>query len=97
MVSSWHEFYPTTTGMRVRPVMGEMLFQRHWLGTEVICHESTHAALGWFRRLGLSPVQEGMSGPRPYAVSDREERFCYGHGQIARQIVNHCHARGLVQ
>lgn len=59
--------------------------------------------LGWARRIGLTvdqavtkPSRPAQSSNASRSVSDDEERFCYGIGEMARQIVVEGFDRGLI-
>jgi hypothetical protein len=74
------------------PEMGEIVLAKNWLGSELLSHESTHAALGWARRRKLNLQAEG----RGRDVSREEERLCYGLGKIMRGLVNGLHRKKLL-
>jgi hypothetical protein len=90
MVSTWTRLTFVSGRERTQPELGEMLFAKRWLGSEVLSHESTHAALGWARRAGVNPGANDL--PR----RGDEERFCYALGQTIRQLVNGLHAKRLL-
>lgn len=72
------------------PEMGEILIPKARLGSEVISHECTHAALGWAQRIKLDPMTKpSRSQSGILAASSAEERFCYGLGQMVRQLIAH--------
>lgn len=50
------------------------------LGTEVITHESVHAAFAWCRRVKKNPWDR-------HAVDLEEELVCYPAGRIARRVI----------
>lgn len=62
--------------------IGEIHFNRQDLSTEIVAHESTHAAIRWARYIGLNIVEDVTSLVAP----DTEERFCYALGAIVEQI-----------
>jgi hypothetical protein len=78
--------------------MGEITLAHPHLGTEVVAHECTHAAIQWAQRVGLQPLAEKVSttrAPGRMASAD-EERFCYGLGQMAAQIARQLWKRELI-
>jgi hypothetical protein len=94
LCSTWKKF-AVVPGAHASPQMGEIVLIKRWLGTEVICHESTHAAIGWLGRIGLLRALGAQTDGR--WVSPVEERFAYGLGQISRQIAAQCWHRKLVE
>lgn len=68
------------------PDMGEILFPVRGLTAGVIAHECTHAALAWAARVGLNPVERKFARGDHLWASKAEERFCYGLGELNRQI-----------
>jgi hypothetical protein len=79
------------------PVMGEILMPVRWLGAGLIAHECGHAALGWASRIQLNPVVDAVPRRGVLCASDTEERFCYGLGELNRQIIVQLWDRGLVK
>jgi len=99
MCSSWTRLTVPSrcqrrAGQRVRvlPEMGEIVFAVGWMGAGVIAHESTHAVLAWARRLRLDPHESAGRN-----CSKAEERFCYAHGEIVRQIAVQAWKRGFAK
>jgi hypothetical protein len=80
---------------RTLPVMGEIVFPRRGLRAGVIAHECTHAALGWAARIGFTPIDTPATRRRHLWVSADEERFCYGVGEMNRQIAVQIWKRGF--
>lgn len=81
---------------RTTPEMGEILFIRRQLRMGIIAHEVTHAALEWSLRVRLNP-HEGAPTRRyrgEHRCSENEERFCYGLGEMARQVAVQIWERG---
>lgn len=65
--------------------LGEINLYRGGCSTEVIAHETTHAVIGWARRVGIDPLStEPEGGPE----SDENERFCYAAGRMVRDLTN---------
>ena len=60
---------------------------------QVIAHEATHAALGWFLRRKLTMDLPGRLG---YA-SEAEERFCHVVDSLVGQIYWRCRQAGLIE
>ena len=92
IVTSWRRASFKRRQGRTLPEMGEIALAKNFLGSEILSHEATHAALGWARRIRLDPTIGGV-GPN---VSDFEERFCYGLGKIMRGIVLALYDRRLL-
>ena len=61
----------------------------------VIAHECTHAALGWAKRIGLNPISAAVTRGGCLIADADEERFCYGLGELNRQIAVQIWERGL--
>jgi len=98
MCSNWLRIRIDESGrQRLQPDMGEILLTVRNLGTEVITHECTHAALNWSQRVGFDPFDSKQKRGRLVSASVGEERFCYGLGQMARQIAVQGYKRGLIQ
>jgi len=91
--SSWVRV--TVTGKRIRTHkdMGEIVFAAGWMGAGIIAHESSHAVLGWARRIGL----ETCTNPNVPRATANEERFCYAHGELVRQIAVQAWKRGFAK
>lgn len=98
MCSGWSEVYKTSG--HLTPRIGEILFCKRWFGAGVIAHECTHAAIFWAERIRLNPLEpkaprRGTSRQR--FAGPHEERFCYGLGDMVRQIAAQAWKRGLVK
>ncbi len=96
LCSSWQRVRLTAKGERLLPDMGEILLTTRWLGTEVLAHECTHAAVHWAQRIGLQPMSDETVVRRRKLASPEEERFCTGLGRMVRQLVSGLYARKLV-
>lgn len=92
MCSSWQRL----KGGKMSPDCGEILFVKAWLGMEVITHESTHAAVNWANRIKLTFDRDPIVRGRSKLASPDEERFCYGLGQLAKQIAARLYERKLL-
>lgn len=75
---------------RVLPVCADVHLTRGHLGTEVVVHEMTHAALAWARRVRF-PFEKLTERP----VNEHEERLAYAVGELAKQFVRRADAAGL--
>lgn len=69
--------------------LGVIAFNQQHIGTEVVSHESTHAAIAWMRAKELRLYADD------YVTDDNEERFCNAVGVIAKQIVAQCYKHNL--
>lgn len=82
---------------RTSPQIGHVHFALARMGTEIVTHEFTHAALGWARRVGWVPADD--DGPRTNhsggGLDRNEERFCHALGQMVQQFVTRAYELGL--
>lgn len=87
----------TDRGIAWKKQLGTIYFYKDCVGTEVITHESTHAALRWAEEKKFNVVDR--NGPDYIAgdACDNEERFCYALGKIAAQIASKCWAHKLYE
>lgn len=76
----WQEYLTAGEEWAVYPKVGDILFHVGFLGTEVICHESVHAATSFLRMLSRLELGE--------QIDDNEELLAFCVGSIARQIVS---------
>lgn len=77
-----------------RPQFAEVNLHRGALDSETVCHEITHAAWAWARRVGWAMEEDRL---RATDASESEERFCYALGRMVRQFVDRTWALGLVK
>lgn len=94
-------FYDIESGEYVKtsPCSGHIIFNKEYFYMDSICHESSHAVIGYFaRRLKeeknifeefdlLGNLQEAEEESNIMDVVDNEELFCYMLGSISNQIV----------
>ena len=79
---------------RKDPIMGEIHLSKRHLTMEVLTHELMHATLTWARRKGL---QEGLlNNDCEQRTRSLEERVCYAHGRMGRDLVARCIEKGLL-
>ena len=71
-------------GERKQPILGEIHFAKKYVATEVITHESTHAALYWAQQLRI--LKGIKAEPSNGSASPEEELLCYATGRLAKQI-----------
>ncbi len=97
MCSSWRTVR-TLKNKRTRVLqdMGELLFTVRCLGTEAITHECTHAALNWAERIRLPMARINVRRGKTNYAGATEERFCYGLGQLTRQVVQGLYDRKVL-
>lgn len=97
VVRGFNAGHYTADGRKVwRKTLGTMFFHKARLGVEVIAHESTHAAFRWMEAQKFNAAEDAAERGDTNC-SDSEERFCHALGNIARQIANECHDRGLYE
>lgn len=83
-------------GWRLLPECGQVNLWKGRLGSAVVTHEFTHAALGWARRVGLEP--DNLLGHNGSAdVHPEEERFCHALCEMVRQFIDRAYAAGVYQ
>lgn len=63
----------------ISPKIGDLLFCKDYIGSEVISHESVHAATSFLRILGKLKLND--------QIDDDEELLAHCVGSIMRQIV----------
>lgn len=78
-----------------RKTLGEIIFYKARLGTEIITHEASHAAIRWIERKKLMIVDRRGDEYTPGEASKSEERFCLALGWMASQIASKCYDLGL--
>jgi hypothetical protein len=79
---------PLDSRGRVVPQFGVLFLNKEQIGCETISHEVAHATHAWARRVGWKPdPDEGVH-------SENEERWCYAHGEMVRQLVNRLYGLG---
>jgi hypothetical protein len=78
---------------RRRPIVGEIHLYRARVGSQIVSHEVTHAACGYFRRLGI-PFDAIAEGGEGHACED-EERLAHVIGNMNRQVTIGCIERGI--
>lgn len=84
MTSTWRSVFCSPNGTwKLTPAMGEIILCQPYLGSEVLAHEATHAALAWARRTRQN-------------LDTDEEPFAYALGYIVRQLVTALRQRHLI-
>lgn len=76
---------------RTRGIFAEIECHRERFNSEILVHETTHAAMRWAKRIGLDTTwqNDGVD------VSPDEERFASGTGRMAAQFNDAMHKHKL--
>lgn len=74
-----------TEYQRQKGHIGDIHFNKEFLGRDIIAHESTHAAIGWAPRAKVE-LEDIYDRPDPKRANPVEERFCDVVGAIVEQI-----------
>lgn len=84
--------YERGNGTRIYPDFAEVILCRKALGSGLISHEIAHCTHAWARRIGLLVDGDGDCEKR----MEREERWCYAHGEMMRQTVDRLYRAGII-
>lgn len=82
--------------LRMLPECGQINLWKGRLGSAVVTHEFTHAALGWARRIRLDK-DALLSHSGGEDVHPDEERFCHALCEMVRQFVDRAYAAGVYE
>jgi hypothetical protein len=72
--------------MRLQSRLGEVLFRRGAIGTEIVAHEAVHVATSTLRMVA-SAADEERALDLGDEIGDREELLAYVAGGFARDVV----------